>query len=238
MATGRDDTGARIRKARIARGMSQAALGGKVGVTQSAVKAWEHGRAVRDIYLEPLAGALGVSVSDLAPDHQGAGAPSESPREAVLQSALVHILEHNLQAMAEAGITLPEDVAVRLAALVARVWIPGALPVDLMSQAQAAEAVSVSRQAVHRLVAEGRVTGYPNLDRADRAPMVSLAEVRAVMGHHATREAAAPEGDSIADRAPEAIRPLNAHAEDADTTSRGSTLPVDPAGPAPPTTAR
>ena len=236
MGAAGESAGERIRRLRQARGMSQAALAAKLGVSQNTVTAWElDKRPVRAVSVEPLARALGVDVSDLYANHPAQATTPSWPREAALQDALLQVIEHAMELAINAGVAAPEGVAARLSSMAAQIWAH-ATPAssDVVPQTDAAKVLGVTRQAVHRLVAEGRVTGYPNPFRADRAPMVSLAEVRAVMGHHATREAAAPDGDSIADRAPEAIRPLNPHAEDADTTSGGSPLPVDPTGPVPP----
>lgn len=59
-------TGAAIRRLREANAMTQAALGDRIGVGGKAVSKWETGRGLPDISLiEPLAGALGVSVPEL-----------------------------------------------------------------------------------------------------------------------------------------------------------------------------
>lgn len=73
--------GARIRAARLARGMTQAELAQVIGVTRSAVAQWETERAgqVRG-NLTRIASALGVSVQFLL-EGQAAGGP-EQPENA------------------------------------------------------------------------------------------------------------------------------------------------------------
>ena len=59
-------TGAIIRQLREEKGMTQAELAKKLSVSDKAVSRWETGRGYPDITLiEPLASALGVSVSEL-----------------------------------------------------------------------------------------------------------------------------------------------------------------------------
>ncbi|MDA8253606.1 MAG: helix-turn-helix transcriptional regulator [Rhodospirillales bacterium] len=73
--------GARIREARLARGMTQAELASAVGVTRSAVAQWETERAgqVR-ANLTRIAAVLGVSVQFLL--EGGGGAAPERPENA------------------------------------------------------------------------------------------------------------------------------------------------------------
>lgn len=59
-------TGATVKRLREAKGMTQAELAGRIGVSSKAVSKWETGRGLPDItLLEPLANALGVSVMEL-----------------------------------------------------------------------------------------------------------------------------------------------------------------------------
>ena len=59
-------TGAMIRRLRENRGMTQQQLAEKLAVSDKAVSKWETGRGYPDISLiEPLAGALGVSIIEL-----------------------------------------------------------------------------------------------------------------------------------------------------------------------------
>ena len=59
-------TGATIRRLREERGLTQAGLAAKIGVSSKAVSKWETAKGLPDItLLEPLAGALGVSVAEL-----------------------------------------------------------------------------------------------------------------------------------------------------------------------------
>ena len=59
-------TGATIRALRESRGLTQRALGEQVGVSDKTVSKWETGRGLPDVgLLEPLAGALRVSVAEL-----------------------------------------------------------------------------------------------------------------------------------------------------------------------------
>ncbi len=59
-------TGAMIKRLRENRGMTQQQLAGKLAVSDKAVSRWETGRGYPDISLiEPLAGALGVSIIEL-----------------------------------------------------------------------------------------------------------------------------------------------------------------------------
>lgn len=59
-------TGTIIRRLRETKGLTQAALAQQLGVSDKAVSKWETGRGYPDITLvEPLAGALGVSVVEL-----------------------------------------------------------------------------------------------------------------------------------------------------------------------------
>ena len=236
MTAGRDDIGARIRTHRARKGLTQAALAAQVGVSAPTIRHWERGNAVRDIYLEPLARALGVSVSELAPDHPASPQAETGPREAVLQEGLLHVLEQGMRVAADANVVAREDVARRLAALATRIWgQPAAAPADIMTQAEAASTLGVSRQAVHRLVAEGRVKGYPNPERPDRAPMVSLAEVRALIRSRPASAAAEP---VAADAAPQPSHPsgeaamLNSDTQDDDT--QAGVIPVSPDPTTPP----
>ena len=59
-------TGATVKRLREVKGMTQAELAGRLGVSSKAVSKWETGRGLPDItLLEPLANALGVSVMEL-----------------------------------------------------------------------------------------------------------------------------------------------------------------------------
>lgn len=59
-------TGAAIRRLREEKGLTQAELAQRIGVSGKAVSKWETARGLPDIALiEPLAGALGVSVTEL-----------------------------------------------------------------------------------------------------------------------------------------------------------------------------
>ena len=59
-------TGSTIKKLREARGMTQAQLAERIGVSDKAVSKWETAKGLPDIsLLEPLAQALGVSVMEL-----------------------------------------------------------------------------------------------------------------------------------------------------------------------------
>ena len=59
-------TGATIKELREKRGLTQADLAEKIGVSDKAVSKWETAKGLPDITLmEPLAGALGVSVIEL-----------------------------------------------------------------------------------------------------------------------------------------------------------------------------
>ena len=59
-------TGAMIRRLREAQGMTQSELAAKLCVSDKAVSKWETGKGYPDITLiEPIAGALGVSVMEL-----------------------------------------------------------------------------------------------------------------------------------------------------------------------------
>ena len=59
-------TGAAIRQLRENRGFTQAELAEKIGVSAKTVSKWETGKGLPDIsLLQPLAGALGVSVIEL-----------------------------------------------------------------------------------------------------------------------------------------------------------------------------
>lgn len=59
-------TGTMIKRLREDKGMTQRLLAEKVGVSEKAVSKWETGRGYPDISLiEPLAGALGVSIIEL-----------------------------------------------------------------------------------------------------------------------------------------------------------------------------
>ncbi len=59
-------TGATIKKLREARNMTQAELGTKLGVSSKTVSKWETAKGLPDIsLLQPLAGALGISVIEL-----------------------------------------------------------------------------------------------------------------------------------------------------------------------------
>ena len=59
-------TGATIKSIREAKGLTQAELADRIGVTPKAVSKWETGKGMPDIsLLEPLAAALGTSVIEL-----------------------------------------------------------------------------------------------------------------------------------------------------------------------------
>ena len=59
-------TGAAVRQLRESRGMTQAELGEKIGVSSKTVSKWETARGLPDIsLLQPLARALGISVIEL-----------------------------------------------------------------------------------------------------------------------------------------------------------------------------
>ncbi len=191
--------GERIRLTREEKGLSQAALAAKLGVTGGAIWGWETGRhAIREVYLAPLAEALGVPISTLAPGHPepdaAAPAPTTGLGEALLQT---------LEAAIDINVLSPGEVIARVRNRVTRASSEGyPAPTDLITQAEAAATLGVSRQAVHRLVAEGRVKGYPNPDRPDRAPMVSLAAVRTLVRSRPEPEPVKTGGAATADRPP------------------------------------
>jgi len=59
-------TGAAVRQLRESRGMTQAELGEKIGVSSKTVSKWETGKGLPDIsLLQPLAQALGISLIEL-----------------------------------------------------------------------------------------------------------------------------------------------------------------------------
>lgn len=59
-------TGTTIRQLRESRKMTQAELAGKIGVSSKTISKWETARGLPDIsLLQPLAGALGISVIEL-----------------------------------------------------------------------------------------------------------------------------------------------------------------------------
>lgn len=65
--------GAFIRRCRTERGLSQQQLASELHVTREAVSKWENGRGLPDVsLLQPLAQALGVSVSELLLSEKGA----------------------------------------------------------------------------------------------------------------------------------------------------------------------
>ena len=182
LAEAPEPIGPRIRHYRQSRGLSQAALATRVGVSHATVGGWERGtHPVRDLYLDPLARALGVTVADLRPDGTTEG-PDVEGGPGLATQAVLDILEHVLQAAVAAGVVVPTDAVIRLSALASQLWGP-AIPSggDLVTQVEASRVLSVSRQAVHLAVQSGRVKGYPNPERPDRAPMVSLGEVRSVL---------------------------------------------------------
>ena len=64
-------TGAAVRQLREARGMTQAELGEKIGVSSKTVSKWETGKGLPDIsLLQPLAQALGISLIELVNGEQ------------------------------------------------------------------------------------------------------------------------------------------------------------------------
>jgi len=64
-------TGGTVKRLREARRMTQAQLAQKLGVSDKAISKWETGRGFPDIsLLEPLAGALGLSVPELLSGEQ------------------------------------------------------------------------------------------------------------------------------------------------------------------------
>ena len=228
--------GPRIALLRQERRVSRAALARAVGVTPGAVQGWESGKSpVKPVYWGPVARALGVTVQELTAEAHSPSPPPDAPPLASDRIA-VRLVAELVTDLVALGVIAPAMLAEELRNVAAHLLESqaGGVPFDLVTQAEAARVVGVTRQALNLAVRSGRLNSYLIHEHSSRAPMVSLAEVRAVMGHHATREAAAPAGDSIADRAPEAIHPLKQHPEDTDTTPGGSTLPGDPTGPVPP----
>ena len=72
-------TGALIREARTARGMTQKQLAEALNITDRAVSKWERGLSAPDIaLLEPLAEALGVTRQAVSRWETGAADPSTS----------------------------------------------------------------------------------------------------------------------------------------------------------------
>ena len=64
-------TGGTIKRLREGRRLTQAQLAEKIGVTDKAVSKWENARGLPDVtLLEPLAGALGISVPELLSGEQ------------------------------------------------------------------------------------------------------------------------------------------------------------------------
>lgn len=64
-------TGAAVKRLREARRMTQAQLAQRLGVSDKAVSKWETGRGFPDVsLLEPLAGALSISVPELLSGEQ------------------------------------------------------------------------------------------------------------------------------------------------------------------------
>lgn len=64
-------TGAAVRQLREIRGMTQAELGEKIGVSSKTVSKWETGKGLPDIsLLQPLAQALGISLIELVNGEQ------------------------------------------------------------------------------------------------------------------------------------------------------------------------
>lgn len=64
-------TGAAVRQLRESRGMTQAELGEKIGVSSKTVSKWETGKGLPDIsLLQPLAQALGISLIELVNGEQ------------------------------------------------------------------------------------------------------------------------------------------------------------------------
>lgn len=79
-------TGGAIKRLREARRMTQAQLAQKLGVSDKAVSKWETARGLPDItLLEPLAGALGISVPELLSGEQVVNANRSAN---ILRSAL------------------------------------------------------------------------------------------------------------------------------------------------------
>ena len=61
-----EKTGKLIQELRKEKGLTQMSLADKLGVTDRAVSKWERGKSFPDVsMLRPLAGALGISVSEL-----------------------------------------------------------------------------------------------------------------------------------------------------------------------------
>jgi len=176
--------GTLIRTRRLEKHLSQGALAAQVGVSQGTVKEWEAGRrTIRRVYVEPLARALDLPqhVLDAGVEQTPSGAAVDlgaksSPRE-VYFGAMRELTHSAINVHAATR----EEVLQHLADLTMEVrYSKTSLPHDLTTQSEAARLVGITHQAVNTWVAQGRLKSYPNPDRPDRAPMVSLAEVQSL----------------------------------------------------------
>jgi len=175
--------GPKIAAIRQERRVSRAALARAVGVTPGAVQGWESGKSpVKAIYWEPVARALGVTVQDLTDD---TALPNPDPEARVMntESIAIRAVAEVAKDMDALGAISSVVLAQELKHLAARLLVgQSSPPIDLVTQSEAARILGVSRQAVNQWVASGKVQSYPNPDRPDRAPMVSLAEVQSFRG--------------------------------------------------------
>ena len=90
--------GEKIRKARLARGLTQAELGEKIGVSQRMVTYYEvRGVSPAPELLVKLARALGVSVEDLVGQKPTAKPPAETPESVHLWRRVKKLQELPIQ---------------------------------------------------------------------------------------------------------------------------------------------
>lgn len=202
--------GGKLRALRRACRLTQQQVATAVGVSLPTIQRWEAGTtAPKYTQAHALAQVLRVPVGELLPELLSAdecNVPrlAEETRERTRQQGVLDGVAELVRRIVKAEVVPAAVMTKYLFDLAARIsTIPPnltAAAIDVITQAEAARVVGVSRQAVHRLVAEGRVKGYPNPERPDRAPMVSLAEVRSVVKPRGQSETGPTAGDGDEER--------------------------------------
>jgi Zn-dependent peptidase ImmA (M78 family)/DNA-binding XRE family transcriptional regulator len=138
--------GRKIHQARVASGMSQAALAARLGRTQAAVSNWESGRRSPDIEeLSEIADVLSVDLRQLAPP-PGSRQPVQAALRALVANLDQHDLSESLQLFVEAGerlrlltptIHITEQQPIKAAQKLLAIAGAGEPPIDVFALAEA-----------------------------------------------------------------------------------------------------
>ena len=105
------EIGAKIKSARIAKGLTQEELGKLVGVQKSAIAKYENGRVVniKRSTLQGLANALGLKGSDLISDINYSGRDDQTAEEKETPTVWDGGLSKDMHELIECIKSLPED---------------------------------------------------------------------------------------------------------------------------------